>query len=89
MFASDAELIRDVLKLPEKAGRRALAALDAGLPRMRRFPQPDPLFGNRRFVPAVREWLYDYYGVRLPAEGQSDLTIQPTWTEHFDVAQAE
>jgi hypothetical protein len=82
MFVTDAELIRE-LHLPEKAGKRALAALDAGIPNMRRFPQPDPRFGNRRFLPAVLQWLYDYYGVKPPPEG-GPPSIQSTWSEHFD-----
>lgn len=27
------------------------------------FPQPDPLFGNRRYWPAVRVWLDRRYGM--------------------------
>lgn len=83
-FVTDAELIGR-LNLPEKVGRRALAALDAGVPNTRPFPQPDPRFGDRRFYPAVREWFYDYYRVRLHA--QDEPTIPP-WTEHFDDLEA-
>lgn len=29
------------------------------------FPQPDPLFGNRRYWPAVRAWLDRRYGFNV------------------------
>jgi hypothetical protein len=80
-FVTDAELIR-ALNLPEDIGRRALAALDAGVPNTRKFPGKDPRFGKRRFFPAVAQWLYDYYGVRLSE--QSDATPSVGWVEHWD-----
>jgi hypothetical protein len=82
LFATDAELVREVLRLPAKIGRRVLAGLDAGRPRAG-FPKRDPLFGNRRFVPAVVQWFHDYYGVRASA-GEPAPTIQPMWQERFD-----
>jgi hypothetical protein len=85
MFVTDAELLR-ALHLPEKAGRRALAALDAGIPNVPKFPQPDPLFGGRRYWPAVQAWFVAYYDVRLP-DGGNQVTIQPMWEEDFDAAE--
>jgi hypothetical protein len=62
LFVTDAELLRR-LGLPEKIGRRMLREVEKHLPGRQRFPQQDPLFGRRRFYPAVLQWLYDYYGV--------------------------
>lgn len=82
-FLTDAELIRE-LHLPEKVGRRAIQELDKAVQGRRRFPKKDPLFGDRRFWPAVVEWFFDYYGVRLARESAEAVTIQPTWPENFN-----
>lgn len=80
-FVTDAELIRR-LRLPEKIGRAALRELDKASKTRRPFPQPDPLFGNRRFWPAVQQWLLDYKGVR---QNIADKAAAPAaWEEHFD-----
>ena len=55
LYVTDAELIRR-LGVPERLGRRNIAALDAN-PRISGFPQPSPFWGNRRYWPAVQAWL--------------------------------
>jgi hypothetical protein len=80
-FVTDAELI-ERMNLPEKIGRRALAALDAGVQNTRKFPGKDPRFGGRRYLPAVVQWFHDYYGVRASA-GEPTVTLQPMWEEHL------
>lgn len=62
-FVTDEELLR-ALRVPEKFGYAAIAELDkqrgrSGAP----FPAKDPLFGNRRYMPAVRAWLANRYGM--------------------------
>lgn len=81
-FVTDAELIRR-LGLPEKVGRVALRELDKASKARRSFPQPDPLFGNRRFWPAVKEWLLDYKGVRRNTADKTTLA-PASWEENFD-----
>jgi hypothetical protein len=76
---TDAEIIRR-LKLPEKVGRRVLRELDKQLPNRARFPQKDPLFGDRRFWPAIEKYLKVRYGV----EGPQPVSTAPTWQENFD-----
>lgn len=81
-FVTDAELIRR-LGLPEKVGRVALRELDKASKARRPFPQPDPLFGNRRFWPAVKQWLLDYKGVHLNSSNKAPL-VPVAWEENFD-----
>lgn len=76
-FVTDAELIRR-LGLPEKVGRTALRELDKQSKARRQFPQPDPLFGNRRFWPAVKQWLLDYKSIRQP------MSTMVPWEENFE-----
>lgn len=54
LFVTDAELI-DILGVPERDARIALEALDQNP--TSGFPQKDALWGNRRYLPAVREYL--------------------------------
>lgn len=68
-FVTDAELVRE-LNLPDKIGRQAIAAWDAGSAGMRGFPPRLALCGGRRYWPAVREWLSRYYGVRFAEPGE-------------------
>jgi hypothetical protein len=58
LFVTDAELLRR-LGVPEKRGYQALEILDAN-PKSG-FPQKDPLWGDRRYYPAVRAYLDVYY----------------------------
>jgi hypothetical protein len=78
-FVTDAEIIRR-LKLPEKVGRRVLRELDRHLPNRPRFPQKDPLFGDRRFWPAIAK----YFKVRYGVDGPQIVSTAPTWQENFD-----
>ncbi len=58
LFVTDAELLRR-LGVPEKLGYQALGMLDEN-PKSG-FPQKDPLWGGRRYWPAVRSYLDTYY----------------------------
>jgi hypothetical protein len=75
LFVTDAELIRR-LGVGERAGRIALLGLDkAG-----GFPKKDPLFGNKRYWPAVRKFLDNRYIHKTSP-------INPRvvrWRENFD-----
>lgn len=83
-FVTDAELIRR-LGLPEKVGRVALRELDKASNARRPFPQKDPLFGDRRFWPAVKQWLLDYKAVRQNSAANIPFVPAPTaWEENFD-----
>jgi hypothetical protein len=62
LFVTDAELLRR-LGMPEKIGRRAIRELDKRLPGRAPFPGKDPLFGDRRYWPAVVAWFDRYFGV--------------------------
>lgn len=62
-FVTDAELLR-ALHIPEKVGYVAIAELERQTARgVGAFPRKDPLFGNRRYMPAVRRWLENRYGM--------------------------
>jgi hypothetical protein len=72
LFVTDAELIRR-LGLPDKIGRAAIQELDRSSRAGRsRFPQKDPLFGHRRFYPAVENYLMLRYGVNDAASQQKE-----------------
>lgn len=71
-FLTDKEIC-EALNLPHEPGRLALAMLDqqrgrAGHP----FPAKDPLFGNKRYYPAVRAWLANRYGIATLSPHQPD-----------------
>jgi hypothetical protein len=83
LYITDAELIRRLGYSP-KRGYRVLKSLDRGIPQMRRYPQPDPLFCNRRFWPAVLQWHMDYHHARAPIEPHGAPSVQPRWQENFD-----
>jgi hypothetical protein len=55
LYVTDAELIRR-LGVPEKVARQAIEMLDRN-PRTTGFPQKQALWGNRRYMPAVMDWL--------------------------------
>lgn len=65
LFVTDAELLRR-LGVPEKKGYQALGMLDENH-KSNGFPQPDPLWGSRRYYPAVRAWLDQCYQGKLGA----------------------
>jgi hypothetical protein len=79
LYLSDRQIIRR-LGFAEKFGRRVLHELDKAHPGRARYPQKDPLFGNRRFWPAVLKWHMDYH--RVMAEQHNVST--PRWQENFD-----
>lgn len=58
-FVSDTELLVR-LNLPKDKGMQALRLLD----RQPGFPKKDPLFAGKRFMPAVRAWLYARYSIK-------------------------
>jgi len=73
LFVSDVELYRR-LGVGPRTGRIAVRSLQHS-----GFPPKDPLFGNKRYWPAVRAFLDDRYihGLPTPSTGR-------TWTENFD-----
>jgi hypothetical protein len=77
LFVSDVELYRR-LGVGPRTGRIAVRSLQHS-----GFPPKDPLFGNKRYWPAVRAFLDDHY-----IHGQSIRNAAPsagrTWTENLD-----
>jgi hypothetical protein len=73
-FVSDTELLTR-LNVSKKVGMPAIDVLTRHDPT---FPKPDPLFGGKRFWPAVRAWFHARYGVK------TDKPPVPTdWEENF------
>lgn len=64
LYITDAELIRR-MGVPEKIARDTLHMLDRD--RGKGFPQKDPLWGNRRYWPAVKAWLDRTSGLKMPS----------------------
>lgn len=58
LFLTDVELIR-WLGVPDKVIRPLLPALETKY----NFPRKQPLFGNRRYRPAVKAWLDKHNGL--------------------------
>lgn len=58
LYLNDAELIRR-LGVPEKVMRSVLPALESKYG----FPKKQPLFGGRRYWPAVKAWLDKHNGL--------------------------
>lgn len=54
LYVTDAELV-ELLGVPEKIGREAITAMDNN-PRSG-FPKKNPLWGGRRYWPAVKAYL--------------------------------
>lgn len=67
LYLTDAELIRR-LGVPEKVMRPMLP----GLERDYGFPKKSPLFGERRYWPAVKSWLDKHNGLTV-----GSLTSKP------------
>jgi hypothetical protein len=81
-FVSDAELIR-LLGLPSDVGKVALRALD-NRKNGRPFPQKSPLFGDRRYWPAVVAWLdCELWGMRVADPHDSAPEVR--FVENLDV----
>lgn len=64
VYVTDQELI-EYLGVPADIARRALAALDHN-PRSG-FPQKQPFWGDRRYLPAVQKWLDAHNGLKMDA----------------------
>jgi hypothetical protein len=62
LYLTDAELIR-WLGVPEKYFRTILPALETKY----NFPRKQPLFGGRRYRPAVKTWLDKHNGLNVEA----------------------
>lgn len=60
LYLSDAELIRR-LGVPPKVMRPMLPGLETKFG----FPKPQPLFGGRRYWPAVKAWLDKHNGIMM------------------------
>lgn len=58
-FVTDSEML-ERLNLTPKVGKPAIDVLDRRDPS---FPKPDPLFGGKRYWPAVVAWFRARYGV--------------------------
>lgn len=65
VFVTDQELI-EFLGIPEKTARAAIAELDRN-PRTG-FPPKNPLWGDRRYLPAVQKWLDEANGLAKPKQ---------------------
>lgn len=61
LYLTDAELIRR-LGVPDKVLRPMLPNLERKLG----FPPKQPLFGGRRYWPAVKQWLDKHNGLTVP-----------------------
>lgn len=60
LYLLDSELIRR-LGVPEKTMRSILPALESKY----NFPRKQPLFGGRRYWPAVKSWLDKHNGLMM------------------------
>lgn len=69
LWVSDIELIRR-LGIPEKKGRRYLRLLDENKGRKSGFPQKNEFWDNRRYWPAVKEYLDRTNGLIIHASPQ-------------------
>lgn len=68
LFITDTELI-EKLKVPERVARQALAMLDKD--GRTGFPPRQKLWGERRYWPAVEEWLTKHSGLIMdPSPGE-------------------
>jgi hypothetical protein len=76
LFVTDAELIRR-LNVPSKIGYRAIRDLEKQHPGRPRFPQKDPMFGGRRFWPAVQKYLMLRHGL-----ADQPFMAAPQWQEN-------
>ena len=69
LWVSDIELIRR-LGIPEKKARRYLRLLDESNGRKSGFPQKNAFWDNRRYWPAVKEYLDRTNGLIIHASPQ-------------------
>jgi len=61
-FVTDQELI-EYLGLPADLGRKRLQALDSNP--QANFPKKQPFWGDRRYLPAVQQWLDRANGLKI------------------------
>lgn len=73
-FVTDQELI-EFLGLPSDLGRKRLAALD-GNPQSN-FPRKQPFWGDRRYLPAVQQWLDRANGLKIEAPQAAPMRAAP------------
>lgn len=71
LYLSDAELIRRI-GVPEKVLRPMLPGLESKYG----FPRKQPLFGGRRYWPAVKAWLDKHNGIKMDLSNQSQRGAQ-------------
>ena len=64
LYITDAELIRR-MGVPEKIARHAIRELDRN--RASGFPKKQALFGDRRYWPAVKNYLDKLNGIKMDA----------------------
>ena len=64
LWVTDAELIR-LMGVPERTARATLALLDS---KPSGFPQKQKLWGDRRYMPAVRDYFDQRYGANLSVQ---------------------
>lgn len=62
LYVTDLELI-ELLGVPERVASQAIEILD--LDRRSGFPPKQKLWGNRRYLPAVRAWLDRNNGLKM------------------------
>lgn len=62
VYVTDQELI-EYLGLPADLGRQALHALDRN--RASNFPKKQPFWGDRRYLPAVQQWLDEQNKIKV------------------------
>jgi hypothetical protein len=70
LFVTDAEIIHR-LGVPVKHATDALRVLDHECKR-NRFPQKQKLWGDRRYWPAVKQWLDANNGLRIPSNRREE-----------------
>jgi hypothetical protein len=80
LFITDAELIRR-LGVPEKIARQAIFMLDRN--RKSGFSKKEPLWGKRRYWPAVRAW-FDRTRIGIFSQGLPRRSNEIPWKENFD-----
>lgn len=62
LYVTDQELI-EYLGLPADLGRKRLQALDAS--KQANFPRKQPFWGDRRYLPAVQQWLDEQNKIKI------------------------
>jgi hypothetical protein len=72
LFVTDAEMLRRI-GISEKIGRIAIRELEKRL----LFPPKDPLFGNKRYWPAVRAFLDARSGVTTTPPKTTYIPLDP------------